>query len=66
VPQSLVDQLAPAGRLVIPVGSRDGQDLIVARKLPQGVSIVRKGACRFVPLLGRDAFAASIDDSYSS
>jgi len=56
IPQTLVDQLAPSGRIVIPVGGRDGQDLLVAEQRPEGVTVVRKGACRFVPLLGREAF----------
>jgi protein-L-isoaspartate(D-aspartate) O-methyltransferase len=56
VPQSLVDQLAPAGRLVIPVGTREGQDLLVLEARPEGVTVMRKGGCRFVPLIGRDAY----------
>jgi protein-L-isoaspartate(D-aspartate) O-methyltransferase len=58
IPQSLVDQLAPGGRLVIPVGTRQGQDLLVADNTPEGVTVTRKGGCRFVPLIGRGAFAS--------
>ena len=59
IPLSLVDQLAPAGRLVVPVGSRDGQDLLVVAARPEGLRVVRKGGCRFVPLIGREAYAAT-------
>jgi protein-L-isoaspartate(D-aspartate) O-methyltransferase len=57
IPQSLVDQLAEGGRLVIPVGSRDGQDLLIAERRPEGVQVTRKGGCRFVPLIGREAYS---------
>jgi protein-L-isoaspartate(D-aspartate) O-methyltransferase len=57
VPQSLIDQLSEGGRLVIPVGARNGQDLLIAKKTAEGVQVMRKGACRFVPLIGRGAFS---------
>lgn len=52
VPQPLVDQLAPRGRMVIPVGSRHGaQDLVVITKDPDGRAVTRRTvAVRFVPL----------------
>ncbi|MGB6896366.1 MAG: protein-L-isoaspartate(D-aspartate) O-methyltransferase [Dehalococcoidia bacterium] len=51
VPQSLVDQLAVDGRMAIPVGGRRVQELLVASKTQQGLSIKRMGECRFVPLI---------------
>jgi protein-L-isoaspartate(D-aspartate) O-methyltransferase len=57
VPQSLVAQLAPGGRLVIPVGERSGQELMVVEKRPEGLTVMRKGRCGFVPLVGKEAFA---------
>jgi protein-L-isoaspartate(D-aspartate) O-methyltransferase len=59
VPQSLVAQLAPGGRLVLPVGPRERQDLVVVVSTPEGLEVTRKGACGFVPLIGREAFSPS-------
>jgi protein-L-isoaspartate(D-aspartate) O-methyltransferase len=58
VPQSLVGQLAPGGRLVIPVGERTSQELIVVENRPEGLTVTRKGRCGFVPLVGREAFTS--------
>jgi protein-L-isoaspartate(D-aspartate) O-methyltransferase len=54
VPPALLEQLAPGGRLVIPVGSDPRlQELIRVRKQEDG-STEREnlGAVRFVPLVG--------------
>lgn len=62
VPQALLDQLAPGGRIVIPTGTRTEQDLLRVTKLPNG--IIRReslGGCRFVPLIGEGAWAGSFD-----
>lgn len=57
VPDALVAQLADRGALVIPVGDRSVQHLELWRKTETGrVDRSRHGECRFVPLLGRDAF----------
>ena len=52
VPQPLVDQLAPGGRMVIPVGTHHGiQDLLVITKGADGKAVTRRTlAVRFVPL----------------
>jgi len=52
VPQPLIDQLKPGGRLVIPVGaSFESQELIVVRKEADGRTTTRKTLpVRFVPL----------------
>ena len=52
VPQPLVDQLAPKGRMVIPVGSRYGtQNLLVITKDADGRAVTRRTIeVRFVPL----------------
>ena len=56
VPEVLIDQLAPAGRLVIPVGSRWEQELLKITKTDSGNRIDKLGGCRFVPLIGINAW----------
>ncbi|MFT0623330.1 protein-L-isoaspartate(D-aspartate) O-methyltransferase [Ectopseudomonas guguanensis] len=51
VPQALLDQLAPGGRLVIPVGSGDVQQLLLIVREENGFSRHVLDAVRFVPLL---------------
>jgi protein-L-isoaspartate(D-aspartate) O-methyltransferase len=52
VPQALVDQLIPAGRLVIPVGDRLEQRLMRVTKIDHDRHTESLGGCRFVPLVG--------------
>jgi protein-L-isoaspartate(D-aspartate) O-methyltransferase len=52
----LIDQLAEGGRLVIPVGSRMEQELLRVTKEKTGNRTEKLGGCRFVPLIGRDAW----------
>lgn len=54
VPQALVEQLAPGGRLLVPVGDRDTQTLTLVRRTGDG-GTERESvtACVFVPLIGR-------------
>lgn len=53
VPDALVDQLAPGGRLVIPVGTAsDRQELLRVRATASGTSREELGSVRFVPLVG--------------
>ncbi|HEY0605941.1 MAG TPA: protein-L-isoaspartate(D-aspartate) O-methyltransferase [Herpetosiphonaceae bacterium] len=56
VPRSLLDQLAPGGRLVIPIGSMDEQKLIRIVRTPQGLQEESLGPVRFVPLVGREGW----------
>jgi protein-L-isoaspartate(D-aspartate) O-methyltransferase len=58
VPEPLVAQLSPGGRLVIPVGSAGRQKLLVVRKLPNGRTRTEDaGPVAYVPLVGRFGFA---------
>jgi protein-L-isoaspartate(D-aspartate) O-methyltransferase len=53
IPPLLASQLCDGGRLVIPVGSQENQELLQARK-ESGVLHTRAlFDCKFVPLLGR-------------
>jgi protein-L-isoaspartate(D-aspartate) O-methyltransferase len=56
VPLALLNQLAAGGRLVIPVGARDLQELVRIVKTPAGAQRHNLGPCRFVPLLGSSAW----------
>jgi protein-L-isoaspartate(D-aspartate) O-methyltransferase len=53
VPQPLLEQLAEGGRLVIPVGPSDHQELLLLEKHKGRTTQVSLYACRFVPLIGR-------------
>jgi protein-L-isoaspartate(D-aspartate) O-methyltransferase len=61
VPDALVAQLAPGGRLVIPVGGPGYQELtIVTRSFTGGGYETRTGdGCVFVPLVGREGWPGS-------
>jgi protein-L-isoaspartate(D-aspartate) O-methyltransferase len=56
IPQMLAQQLAIGGRMVVPVGHRDLQDLILVRKDEQGLRHIRLDGCAFVPLIGEEGF----------
>jgi len=58
VPQCLIDQLAPGGRLVIPVGDRTDQQLVRVIRNPDG-SVVGDVSldCRFVRLIGKHGWS---------
>ena len=58
-PPALYEQLEPRGRLVVPVGSADGQWLEVVVRTPEGPAVLRTVPCRFVPLVAGPAGAFS-------
>lgn len=56
LPKELLDQLARHGRMVLPVGSLQEQELIKVLKTDEGYSVRVIGPCRFVPLIGEGAW----------
>jgi protein-L-isoaspartate(D-aspartate) O-methyltransferase len=61
VPPALVDQLGDGGRLLIPIGSKESQELVLVRREGDAVQEeVVRGECTFVPLLGTFAWREEI------
>ena len=56
VPADLLAQLAIGGRLVIPVGSRYVQELYKITRHRKKNTVRNLGGCRFVSLIGKDAW----------
>jgi protein-L-isoaspartate(D-aspartate) O-methyltransferase len=57
VPQPLLEQLGPGGRLVIPIGAdRKNQMLVRFVGTESGIRREEHGPCAFVPLIGRHAW----------
>ena len=52
VPEALLDQLAPDGRLIIPVGGPDAQKLLLVTRAEDGFKHEQIDAVSFVPMLG--------------
>jgi protein-L-isoaspartate(D-aspartate) O-methyltransferase len=56
VPDTLVEQLRDPGRLVIPIGSRLEQSLMIVTKRNGATKSRVETNCRFVPLLGSEGW----------
>jgi protein-L-isoaspartate(D-aspartate) O-methyltransferase len=56
IPTALYEQLADGGRLVVPRGSRWGQELVQVVKTDDGPVERASVPCRFVPLVGAGGF----------
>lgn len=52
-PQPLLDQLVEGGKMLIPEGTRDGQELVIYEKTAAGVRRHAGEKVAFVPLIGR-------------
>jgi protein-L-isoaspartate(D-aspartate) O-methyltransferase len=53
VPTPLLEQLAPSGKLLVPVGRGNEQVLRMYRRTATGIESAEVGAVRFVPLVGK-------------
>jgi protein-L-isoaspartate(D-aspartate) O-methyltransferase len=56
IPDDLLSQLNVGGRMVIPVGSRYMQELYKITRRKKGDLVQNLGGCRFVPLIGKNAW----------
>ncbi len=56
IPDELLDQLAIDGRMIIPTGSRYIQELCKVTKRREGNTVKNLGGCRFVSLIGKNAW----------
>lgn len=59
IPETLVNQLKPGGKLVIPVGSKFSQTLMLIEKVEKGYTSKGVLGCVFVPLLGQEGWTAA-------
>ena len=53
IPEPLMRQLAVGGRMLVPVGSREAQRLVLVRRTEEGYEEDEVADVTFVPLLGR-------------
>lgn len=57
IPITLIDQLAPGGRMVIPVGDASQQVLKLVCRYEDHIRETTLEGCRFVPLIGQGGFS---------
>jgi protein-L-isoaspartate(D-aspartate) O-methyltransferase len=56
IPETLIEQLADGGKMILPVGSREEQQLQLVRKVGDQIAVTNEELCRFVPLLGEQGW----------
>jgi protein-L-isoaspartate(D-aspartate) O-methyltransferase len=59
VPPPLFEQLAPGGRMVVPLGDVEGQTLMVVENAGGTMKLTPHGDCKFVRLVGKYAWGNS-------
>jgi protein-L-isoaspartate(D-aspartate) O-methyltransferase len=58
IPPSLFEQLREAGRMIIPVGPAEAQELQLVLKQGGQPVVSRVEGCRFVPLIGAEGYSS--------
>ncbi len=58
IPPPLIEQLAPQGRLLIPIGVKGAQTLTLVERVGSELRQTPLGGARFVPLVGEHGFDA--------
>ncbi len=56
-PRVLLEQLAPGGRMVMPEGGSSVARMLLVEKCEKGFTRTSGGQCRFVPLIGKEAWS---------
>jgi protein-L-isoaspartate(D-aspartate) O-methyltransferase len=56
IPEPLFEQLREGGRMILPVGTSETQELWLVSKEAARPQVKRMEACRFVPLIGSEGF----------
>lgn len=59
IPAALFEQLQEGGRMIIPVGPAEAQELQLVRKHEGQPIVDRLEGCRFVPLIGGQGYSSS-------
>jgi protein-L-isoaspartate(D-aspartate) O-methyltransferase len=63
VPESVLEQLADPGVMVIPVGSQGMQQLVIVERKGGQTTMHEAGSCVFVPLVGREGWGGNNGDA---
>jgi protein-L-isoaspartate(D-aspartate) O-methyltransferase len=58
VPKTLSQQLKIGGRMVVPVGERTQQELLIIKRTETDFETESAGPCVFVPLIGREGWTS--------
>ncbi len=61
IPPALIEQLAEGGRIVAPVGTIEGQDLVIGTKRDGKLETRRDTPCVFVRLIGAHGFSSGAE-----
>lgn len=57
IPETLKQQMAEGGRMVLPIGALDRQELLLVRREGRDWRVTRLSECRFVKLVGEEGWS---------